>query len=244
MEKEIEFRRTRRRFSPALFSRCTREHLKTLIARANSHPGAGIHFSLVLGDPQAFSNIFKTRGLFSGVHSYIVAAATRDDPLTQQLIGYYGEMMVLNLARSGICSCWVGKTYNKRRLAVPIWPDEKLFCVIAIGFPTYIPSAVDVAAYFMKRLKKHKAEQIMEYHGEGQPPRWFMKGIEAVLRAPSAHNRLPVHFSLDRNRGCVRAWADPNGGFENIDLGIAKLHFELGANYVFYDLRKRIEPAK
>ena len=63
---------------------------------------------------------------------------------------------------------------------------------------------------------------------------WNQCRASGALRPEQA----AVHFSL--KRGIVSAWADKNGGYENIDLGIAKLHFELGADYIFYDLRKSL----
>ena len=64
-------------------------------------------------------------------------------------------------------------------------------------------------------------------------PSWFKKGVEAALLAPTAVNQQKFSFEyvgMSNNRHQVRA----NKGFSMIgytqmDLGIAKYHFEIGA---------------
>lgn len=64
-------------------------------------------------------------------------------------------------------------------------------------------------------------------------PSWFRKGVEAALLAPTAVNQQKFSFEyvgMSGNRPQVRA----NKGFSmigytQIDLGIAKYHFEIGA---------------
>jgi hypothetical protein len=58
-------------------------------------------------------------------------------------------------------------------------------------------------------------------------PDWFRKGIESVLLAPSAMNRQNFRFTQMAS-GKVMA-VEGRGPFAGIDLGIAKLHFEIGS---------------
>ena len=61
----------------------------------------------------------------------------------------------------------------------------------------------------------------------GAMPDWFRRGVEAALLAPTAVNQQNFTFSLEgENR--VRAKAGW-GYFTKVDLGIVKLHFEIGA---------------
>ena len=63
-------------------------------------------------------------------------------------------------------------------------------------------------------------------------PSWFKKGVEAALLAPTAVNQQKFSFEyvgMSNNRHQVRV----NKGFSMIgytqmDLGIAKYHFEIG----------------
>lgn len=235
LKEAINVRTSRRNYTTQAISADAKKALNTIIHEANEHPEVSLHFQLVTNQTAAFSSFRKTYGLFSGVHSYIIAAGKAGDPKTQQLIGYYGELLILKAASMGLASCWVGATYDKAHVDTVLMPGEQLYCLIAIGYARDKYSLGEKLAHSVTHRQVHHASQIMEYTGKGQIPQWFNDGIDAVLKAPSARNRLPVHFSL--NKGCVRAWADSNGGYENIDLGIAKLHFELGADYIFYDLR-------
>ena len=59
-----------------------------------------------------------------------------------------------------------------------------------------------------------------------QKPEWFVNGMKAVMLAPTAVNQQKFQFSLDGDQ----ATATTTGGFySDIDLGIAKYHFEIGA---------------
>ena len=65
--------------------------------------------------------------------------------------------------------------------------------------------------------------------GLDRAPAWFAAGIEAVQRAPSAANKQGVRFRWEAD-GAVRGEMTREGSFALVDLGIAKLHFELGAH--------------
>lgn len=80
------------------------------------------------------------------------------------------------------------------------------------------------------------AEKVSRIPSEGEMPDWFKAGIDAALLAPTAMNQQRFRFDLqgtDNQRiALVRANALPTISCGKVDLGIAKLHFELGANAV------------
>ena len=67
----------------------------------------------------------------------------------------------------------------------------------------------------------------------GTAPEWFARGVELALLAPTAMNQQKFRFELldgDADAGKPRVKATTGlGSYAAIDLGIAKLHFELGA---------------
>ena len=83
----------------------------------------------------------------------------------------------------------------------------------------------------------HDVTKHMANESKYAVPAWFMEGMDAVMKAPSAINKLPVFFTY--NNGIVTAETTTKTGYEYVDLGIAKLHFEIGADYIFYDLRSK-----
>lgn len=63
-------------------------------------------------------------------------------------------------------------------------------------------------------------------------PAWFRAGMEAARVAPTALNQQRFRFELGADGRTVTALALPALSCGMIDLGIARLHFELGANTV------------
>ena len=238
LKEAIRLRTSRRSYTSKPIEAAAADRLNQCIARINESTVGRIRFRLITGEPKAFSSILKTYGLFSGVHSYIVASGLKDDVMAQQLIGYYGEQLVLTATAMGLGSCWVGATCDKSPAMGELDPNGQIYCLITLGYAREKASLGEKLVHAAISQKRPEKEALIDNPEQTRLPRWFMDGINAVRLAPSARNRLPVHFSL--KRGIVSAWADKNGGYENIDLGIAKLHFELGADYIFYDLRKSL----
>jgi len=69
-----------------------------------------------------------------------------------------------------------------------------------------------------------KAEEIATY--DGIAPQWFQEGIEFLLYAPTAYNKQD--FVVKGNDNKVRLYSE-SGSFGEIETGIGKYHFEVGA---------------
>ena len=183
--------------------------LRALIADYNT--ASGLNMQLVTGDPDTFDCFWAHYGKFSGVTNYI---ALIGDPDAAELCGYYGEKLVLEAQMMGLNTCWVGLSYKKVPGRYTIAPGEKLHLVIALGYGT-TQGVIHKSKTIDKVSKCH-----------GNMPDWFRAGVEAALLAPTAVNQQKFRFELIGDR--VRAttgW----GFYSKVDLGIAKLHFELGS---------------
>lgn len=62
---------------------------------------------------------------------------------------------------------------------------------------------------------------------EEMPANWVINGLRCVMCAPSAAHRQPVIFH--ETHGVVTAMVEESTRDNLLDLGIAKLHFEIGA---------------
>lgn len=65
-------------------------------------------------------------------------------------------------------------------------------------------------------------------------PKWFLRGVEAALLAPTAVNQQKFRFEYvsPHGDGVHRVKAERTFsliGYTKMDLGIAKYHFEVGA---------------
>ena len=155
-------------------------------------------------------------GQFSGVRNYLVMAGPKGRE-AEEKVGYFGEELVLLSQTLGLNTCWVGLTYKKIPGAFTLRDGDTVHCVIALGYGT-IPGI------------QHPLRPVTDfYESEGLPPEWFRKGLEAALLAPTAVNQQKFKFIL-RPGNVVEAKAlFSMAGYTAIDLGIVKLHFEIGA---------------
>lgn len=182
------------------------------IARCNAVSGLSIQ--LITDEADAFKGFLAHYGNLSGVRNYI-ALVGQKGPKLEELCGYYGERIVLLAQSMGLNTCWVAGTYSKHKCRAKVEKGQKLTCVIAIGKGA-------------EQGVQHKSKPFDAVcKAEGEIPEWFRAGVESALLAPTAINQQAFKFELIGS-SAVLAKAGL-GPFSNVDLGIAKLHFELGA---------------
>ena len=194
--------------------------LRADIERANAE--SGLNIQLVLDEPKAFSTGMWKYGQFSGVRNYFVMAGPKGKE-AEEKIGYYGERLVLLAQTLDLNTCWVGLTYKKIPGTYTLREGDIVHCVIALGYGS-IPGV------------QHPLKPIEQfYESEGIPPKWFQDGMEAAMLAPTAVNQQKFKFILHDGNKVAAKTAFSMAGYTNIDLGIVKYHFELGAGKDNYD---------
>lgn len=188
------------------------EEIKKEIDQCNKE--SGLHIQLVVNEPKAFDSFMAHYGKFSGVKNYIVLAGKKAKEL-DECCGYYGERIVLKVQQLGLNSCWVAMTYKKIPSAFIINKGEKLTVVIAIG-------------YGKTQGIPHKTKTMEQVsNATDQTPDWFKKGVESALLAPTAMNQQKFQFIYENDEVKAKSGV---GFYSKIDLGIAKYHFEIGAD--------------
>ncbi|KHD37503.1 nitroreductase [Clostridium acetobutylicum] len=218
----IDVRHSRRKYTSDLIDSNKVIHLENLIEKINKK--ANLHLQLILNDGKAFENIRKSYGMFSGVQNYI-ALVGKNDKLLREKVGYYGEKIVLEATTMNLGTCWVGGSFDKEACSAAIEENEILLGVITVGNVSKNFSIKEKLIFKAIHRKSKKVEEMCETKGE--VPEWFKDGMMAVKKAPSAINKQPVRFRFE-NSTVTAAVKDDNED-EQIDLGIAKLHFEIGA---------------
>lgn len=184
---------------------------------------------LIENGKEAFNGILKSYGMFHGVNSFIALVGSKKDPDLKEKAGYFGERLALQATKLNLGTCWVGGSFDKKRCPCTIRENEELICVITIGNVEEEKSLKEKAIY---KMTHHRVKPLEYFYTCDVPiPDWFLSGIKAVSIAPSAANRQPVHFTL--KNGIVTASAKKSVGYELVDLGIAKLHFELATGKHF-----------
>lgn len=189
---------------------------------------SGLRFVLV-GPEDGGDALKLNRRMFAGKVSAYVALIGPDDNKTRERFGYFGEKLVLHATEMGLGTCWVAGTFDRESVTVPLAEGEVIHDVIPVGYmPDKLPFAQrTIRAGLRKRDKKPEAL----YKGFvrlDKAPAWVQAGIEAVLKGPSAVNQQPVVFVQDQGR-LHTSLPNHKNDLEYTDLGIAKLHFQLGA---------------
>ncbi len=185
--------------------------LNKLIEEINTE--TKLHIQIFYDEPQCFNSMMAHYGKFTGVKNYI-ALVGKKSPKLQEELGYYGERIVLKIQELGLNSCWTAMTHGKSK--ADICRGEKQICLIAFG-------------YGETQGVPHKSKPLREVCNYTENmPEWFLNGVQAALFAPTSMNQQKFFFELlpDNKINAVCG----KGFYTKMDFGIAKYHFEIGAD--------------
>ena len=218
IQEAIEARHSVRAYKDQPLSEEIVKVLEDEIVKLNNE--GQLHIQLICNEPKAFQGTLAKYGKFRNANNYLVMAGKKSEDLDER-VGYYGEHLVLFAQTLGLNTCWVGLSYSKVPRTYVLDKDEKIACYIAIGYGETQGSG-------------HKIKTVEQVSNASDiTPSWFKKGIEAALLAPTAVNQQKFSFEyvgMSNNRHQVRAKKGFSMiGYTQMDLGIAKYHFEIGA---------------
>lgn len=224
IHEAIEARHSVRAYREEPLQEETVRLLQEKIAQLNSE--GRLHIQLILNEPKAFRGPLARYGKFSGVSNYLVMAGRKAGDLDER-VGYYGEQLVLYAQMLGLNTCWVGVSYSKVPGTYVLEEGEKIACYIAVGYGETQGSA-----------HKGKTAAQVSNVSDGTPS-WFLKGVEAALLAPTAVNQQRFSFEYSGMNGGRHQVTASKGfsmvGYTQMDLGIARCHFEIGAGKENFD---------
>lgn len=224
MRSAIENRVSRRKYEKEPITGGEKENIISLINQLNE--ASGLTMAFIEDGSAAFGKLRKSYGLFTNVRSLILMKGRKDDKDLKEKVGYYGEELVLSITDLDLGTCWVGGTFDRDELTID--DGEELVCVVVTG-KVEAPSLTEK----MMRSATHRKVKSMEERivSDCPLPQWVQKGMKAVLLAPSAKNTQKVMFKYENST--LSAQIANDYSMDLIDLGIAKKHFELGADGTF-----------
>lgn len=208
-EEAMRERHTVRKYTEKEIPREVLSKLNTRIFANNEKYSVSIRF--MLNDEKILGTLTKLF-LAKGVKNYLILSGGNIFT-TDEKLGYCGTDIMLYAQTLGLNTWWIGGTY-KKRYAVRNAIGDKVAGIIAIGYGETqgVPH------------KSKPLEEVCRY--EGEMPEWFKNGVEAALLAPTALNKQA--FLIEGREDQV-AISCNNGAFSDVDKGIVKYHFELGA---------------
>lgn len=196
-----------RQYEQRAIEESKKEEINKLIKEINLK--TKLNIQACFDEPKAFDTFMAHYGKFEGVSNYIALIGPKG---CDEEIGYYGEELVLKVQSLGLNSCFVALTYGKGKTKIIKNKNEKLYCVIAIG-------------YGKNEGVPHKIKRIEEVSNvSDETPDWFKKGVEAALLAPTAMNQQKFKFTYENDTVTLKSKI---GFYSKIDLGIVKYHFEV-----------------
>ena len=227
IQEAIEARHSVRAYKDQPLTKEVSKRLEEEIAVVNQK--GNLHVQLIQNEPKAFQGTLAKYGKFRNVTSYLVMAGKKADDLDER-IGYYGEHLVLLAQTLGLNTCWVGLSYSKVPGTYVLEEGEKIACYIAIGY-----GETQGVGHKIKTVEQVSSSKNVS----DITPSWFRKGVEAALLAPTAVNQQKFSFEyvgMSNNHHLVRAKKGFSMiGYTQMDLGIVKYHFEIGADNTNFD---------
>lgn len=217
----------------AIDKRCTRYNyinqpiqcigdVKQLLFKANQVPG--VHFEHLEDARKLFSQMNILYGSFRNVNNVVLLRADRGDEHAKEKLGYYGEEFMLGLTALGLGASWVALNFDKAREQYNTDTHE-LIAVIVFGHVQEEKTDVELSMYNL--LHKTPVELTDMFVLDVAPQPWLLGAMQAVMKSPSAINKMKPKFKvLDK---IVEVSVADDFYLDRVDLGIMKLHFELGS---------------
>lgn len=208
----IKVRHSVRKYIDTPITPDVRAELDAYVALVNLE--RGLNILVRYDDPEGFDSRLAHYGSFRNVSNYIVLKGKKT-PDFDERCGYYGEKIAIKAQMLGLNTCWAAMTFNKKMVKTLI-PAEEAFCmVIALG-------------YGETQGNSHKCKSYEDVVVTmGNAPKWFTKGVEAALLAPTAVNQQQFVIGMKNGKPVVKVAG--RGFYVNVDLGIVKYHFEVGS---------------
>lgn len=174
---------------------------------------SGLDIQLVLDNPEVY-NVVARFGLIHGCTASI--AFLSEGPARDVEIGYWGQRIVLRAQELGLNTCWVALC-NRKKSKAELREGRSVRLIAAIG-------------YGVNGGYDRKTKSIDELSSTaGERPAWFDVAMEAAQLAPTALNAQNFHVELLEDGESVRITSKP-GGWRQVDEGIVRRNFEIGAN--------------
>lgn len=198
--------------------------LRSEVERANAE--SGLHLQL-FGPGEGRLDLSKK--MFAGEAPCYLAFVGEDTPAGKELVGYFGERVVLTATALGLGTCWVAGTFDRKTVVAEVGEGEVLHDVIPFGYaPAKQPLKQRTIRAGIRSRDRKPSSYLEGVASYDEAPAWIRAGIDAVIAGPSAVNGQPVTFTWDGTT-LTATLRTHKLKLEETDLGIAKLHFELAA---------------
>lgn len=246
MKKAIARRKSERSYTGKWLTKEDEKKLMDYIGEAENLKGINgnkikIHLVKAMGNA---SGRIGTYGVIKNAPGF-VAAVCSDNRQAMIDLGYVFEKLVLYLETIGVSTCWLGGTFKRNQIQVPLGEGEIIPIISPIGYSAERKTITDkIVRSFAKSDSRIDFDKLFFYRdytqsiSEGK----IRDALECVRLAPSASNKQPwrvvvteddiAHFYIERtpNYGKGKLKYD----IQMIDMGIALSHYEICKGSAIY----------
>lgn len=199
------------------------EEVKEIIKKANIK--TNISFEYIQDKGEYFEKFEPLYGGYKNVKNIILARASRNDENAKEEIGYYGELIILELTNLGLGTNWVALSLEKPRFKYDK-NQQELVAIITFGNIENTKSSIEKSMHDMLHQYSPKEKEVFTINFPAT--KTIEAGIKAVMKAPSAMNKMKPRYEI--SNGIIKVKVKDDYYTDKIDLGISKLHFEIGTN--------------
>ena len=185
--------------------------------------------------PDVFTGlVVGSYGRVVGAGSVLLVIGRPSERAVQESMGYLGEAALLQATAMGLGTCWIAGSFDRgiaSQLA-DITADEQIFAISPLGYAEERPRTGERFLKAVVRAKHRRAiAEVAPGFDAERWPDWAAEGVRLARIAPSAVNRQPWRFELEPGSVMVSVVDRGIQGSISrlVDVGIAMLHFEVGA---------------
>ena len=226
----IPARVSRRAYSPLLPEAEKLARLRQVCREFRPFPE--VRSELVSQRPEeVFKGLVGAYGRVAGAPAYIAFVGRMDSPQVQEATGYTGEGIILEATALGLATCWVGGFFRPQavRSQIEIRDLEKVLSITPVGYAPREKTRQEKIMSGVVGSRRRRPLSSLVAGGIEAP--WMGAALEAARLAPSARNRQPWRFRIEKDAVILAADKafSRSAISKRLDCGIAMLHFELGA---------------
>ena len=202
---------------------------------AEFRPFRGARVELITASPEKiFKGMLGSYGKVKGASAYFAFIGNLQNPHVQEIAGYTGEGLILEASALGLGTCWVAGTFRPEAVAkaIEIEDKEKVLAVSPIGFAGEFKTLEErLVSGFVKSNQRRPLADLVSGEEETRWPSWLKIALEAARLAPSAINRQPWRFFIERTAVTISLDSGIKDAAisKRLDCGIAMLHLEVAA---------------
>lgn len=228
--KAIDLRVSRRSYIDKEIGSEVESEIRNIIDKLNEE--SGLNLIYIKNAKSIFDSFKKSYGLIKGVKHCVVLAGNANDEHLYEKLGYYGEILVLKMTLLDVDTCWISGSFDRKNpILSEIGEGKAVFGVISCGYCEKELSGREKMVRSFSHMRTKKAESI---YSSANPSDQFLKGIDALMKAPTAMNTLNFHVTEKDGEITMSVPSDSSNSLCN--LGIGKLHFEIGSGLGKFEL--------